>query len=438
LYDGQGDYQTMLVRVNGLLERLPEPTGLEQLAMLLKVRRWDYEDGELTGKIEAQVRLLDPAGGGREIFGLLEQEQANAWEAGRALAAVQGESQEVIDRLVALRASNPEALIGYLSGLVGAFDRFLTTGTAASFPPLDRVQIAVRGPVTDQTKQMIMQDLRDSPLTAGISALFGWYANIQLDEAADMLGDWFGRLASQLDYNALVEWVYLQFRTWQELPTPVQDQIFALVLKRREYPKVSRQLTSWAQLAEHQAERHATEVFRMLLELLDARTITIHRHEADTRVLTRCARLNPPQTWDLLSAYLVSGSWRVILPTAHWLIDAFPIEVIAEWVDHDVTRARAVAFIASAGGDEPSPVARLLLEEFWQDKDVSSRLAGAFVSGMWWGNESAHISGQIDQLNAWRRDAAEPIGVRNWARDLAASLAEDRHRVLEQEAEERP
>jgi len=445
LYDHRSDDddQVTLSRINSLLARLPAPTALEQLAMLLKVRRWDYADGELAARFEEQIRLLVADDHESAVFGLLEQEQANAWEMGRALAITLGEATETLDRLVSLRESNASALVGYLAGLVetghsDAFERFLASDTGTSLNPIDRVQIAVRGPASDHVRQAVLRDLHDSPLIAGVGALFGWFANIQPEDATSLLDDWSERLASQRDYNALVEWVFLQFHTWQDIPAQVHDKVTALLLRRSEYPEVSRQLTGWAHLAELQAEKHGVDIFGMLLTLLDSDAIRVHEQSADARVLIRCARANPTRTWETLVNYLTAGSWRVVLSVARWLIDAFSADVIADWIDHNLIRARAVSLIASTGGEEPSPVARLLLADFWQDKDVSSRLAGAYVSGTWWGDESARISRQIDQLSAWRANQAEPLGVRTWARDLAASLAETRERVLEREAEERP
>jgi hypothetical protein len=79
---------------------------------------------------------------------------------------------------------------------------------------------------------------------------------------------------------------------------------------------------------------------------------------------------------------------------------------------------------------------RYLLTNFGDDEKVTSSLYGDFITGIWRGNESTRINGQIAQLTAWVNDRNEPIGVKTWARGMIANLQARLEVVLIQEAEE--
>jgi hypothetical protein len=93
--------------------------------------------------------------------------------------------------------------------------------------------------------------------------------------------------------------------------------------------------------------------------------------------------------------------------------------------------------MAPVGEEKPTEIARFLLENFGDDREVAGSLYGTLISGSWWGNESDRIAGQIERLNTWRRRRSEPLGVRTWAREVVVSLEQSRQAALQREAEER-
>jgi hypothetical protein len=109
---------------------------------------------------------------------------------------------------------------------------------------------------------------------------------------------------------------------------------------------------------------------------------------------------------------------------------------VTGWIGADAGRAQIVAAVANAGGDDPNPVARYLLEHFSNETHVASSLAGDFISGSWTGNMSDRLSSQIAQLRRWVESPSEPDGVKRWAREMIASIERQRDDALQREAEE--
>lgn len=77
----------------------------------------------------------------------------------------------------------------------------------------------------------------------------------------------------------------------------------------------------------------------------------------------------------------------------------------------------------------------MLLDRFPDDDDVASSLWGEFISGGWMGPESEMLAAKIGQLEAWRKDASEPPGVRKWAKKTSEYAQNMRAAALEREAE---
>jgi hypothetical protein len=161
----------------------------------------------------------------------------------------------------------------------------------------------------------------------------------------------------------------------------------------------------------------------------------ISQDQEEGKLLVSCLREHPEEVWAELAARLTQQSWRLQMEARGWLLNELPSAIIEEWVGTSIERARIVASIASPGGDEPTAIARFLLSAFGEDEEVKASLYGQFVSGFWWGPESEHTAGQIEQLTKWRRRSTEPLGVRAWAREVIQHLEERRSVVLRREAE---
>jgi hypothetical protein len=209
-----------------------------------------------------------------------------------------------------------------------------------------------------------------------------------------------------------------------------------LLLRRSQYPELSHQQWTWCQMAGRIVDTCGVQLARLISDLVDAQVVIISQDQEEGKLLTSIIRQNPREVWAELTTRLAGKSWRLQLEARGWLLNDLPPNIIEEWVGTDIERARLVASIASPGGDEPTAIARFLLSRFGEDEKIEGSLFAQFVSGMWWGPESQHIAGQIEQLTKWRRRSTEPLAVRTWAREMIQHL-EERRKVAElREAEE--
>jgi hypothetical protein len=133
---------------------------------------------------------------------------------------------------------------------------------------------------------------------------------------------------------------------------------------------------------------------------------------------------------------LENGSWRIRTEIRGWLIDHFAPSLATQWIGTNPDRARLIASIANPGSDEPTPIARYLLEHFGDDTQVAGPLAGMLIRGSWTGNESDRLLGQITQLRRWTESPSEPAGVKQWAREIIRNFERMRNDALQREAEE--
>lgn len=442
MYDRHKQEDRQVVeRLDALLARLPTPTGIEHLQVLVHLRRWDLGEGELQTRIDAAVAGLAEEVDRSSMLGLLEQELPAAWELGHALASANEFGEELLDFLLSIFDRNSSALVGYLtakteSGTEAAFDEFLDSEQAQQLDSRARLAVAVRGPVTDRARRRILDGLRGLEVADGVAALFGWHRNLSDEEVATILDDWMARLSSQRDYNAVVDWLSLWLPSEEGIPDWMRDRAWHLISLRSEYPDLSQEGWDWGRIASGLVDERGMELARLILDLVESGSQMIHQSDDEAALLARCVVLHPEEAWDEIAQRLTSEkSWRVQMQIRGWLLHSFPSEIIERWVGDDIDRAQIVASIASPGGAEPTAVASFLLDRFGTDKQVSSGLWGEFVSGSWTGPESERNARKIEQLNGWRQRAELPLGVRTWASEMIQYLEASRQSALEREAE---
>jgi len=449
------DERRIVEHLEALLGRLPSPTTLEALQVLVHLRRWDLGEAALQSRIETAIAMLSDTDRMSALELFHEDDLPAAWELGRAFAVAVGQSETMLDELVRAFGASPSGLIGYLHGLTEtghetAFDEFLDSDKARRMSRKSRLILAVRGPVTDQSRARILAGLRELSVADGTQVLFGWLGNLSNDDVDSLFDVWLLRLSSQQDYNALVDWLNLWLHGQDAIPGWLRERAFRLLMLRRQYPDVSRETWDWCRIADGLVDENGVEIARLVLDLVDSGSIMIQEGHDESEVLVRCARLYPQAVWDDLTERLAGKSWRIQIEIRGWLLTVVPIEIIEAWVGNDVHRARLVASIAPVGGEEPigaapivpvggeepTPVARFLLRNFGEDRQVASSLSAQFISGFWTGPESERLARKIELLNVWRQRSDEPLGVRTWARNMVQYLEAQRRAALEREAEE--
>ncbi len=443
IYDRHVPENKMAVdRLQVLIEALPEASRLERLNVLTRLQRWDMGEGEFQPRLDEAIRSLDRSELSSALT-LLDQELPAAWELGHALALSTAEEAGVLlEALVSKFPENPAAVAGYLSGRVEmgdkeAFDNFLDSAVAKPLELRARVFVAVRGPVTERAKARILSALTDLSVANGTYLLFGWHRNLDQAEVATLLSDWTSRVSSQADYNALIDWLNLWVHGNDPFPDSLRAVSLRILLLRSNYPALSQQQWDWSHIAENFVDSHPAELADVLLECIESGSLMVHEGDEDSKVLLGCARRRPREIWEAVAERMENGSWRVQMEIGGWLLGAVPIDIVRDWVGVEVRRAWLVAAIAPVGTDRPTDFTRFLLEKFGTDRQVSSSLFSSFVTGSWMGPESSHLKSQVEQLNAWRQQATEPLAVRDWARQMVEHLEEQARAAVEREAEER-
>ena len=129
--------------------------------------------------------------------------------------------------------ANPNALLGYLVRVQTdnerAFEEFLGSDLANRLALRDRVSIGSHGLATDQIRELVMSGLQELPVVSAISASFGWHRNLDEGGVLALLGNWVERVASQHDYNALIDWLNLVLTRSRWCPQPMRDDAWQLI-----------------------------------------------------------------------------------------------------------------------------------------------------------------------------------------------------------------
>lgn len=426
-------------RLEVLLKRLPEPSPAETLMVLSQLRRWDFPEGELPQRLAEAMRQLSSD----ELVDLLGDllstpDVPAAWEVGYAAAEIDIREQ-ALSVLVSGHSTNPNALLGFLvraqSDNELVFEEFLGSEAAADLTLREKVSLGSRGPATPGVRELVGEGLRELPVATAISAGFGWHRHLDESGMLALLNDWLERVVSQHDYSALVDWLNLALHPEATVPEAMRESVWRLIERRREYPDLGHETWDWTRLAAGYVADRPYELAVLILDLVDDRDVMLHEGDDQSKLLGECAAADS-RVWPEVAGRLEAGSWLLQTELRGWFLHSVPSETVDAWVGADLHRARLVASIAPVGGSTPSPYARFLLERFGEDEKVKSSFYGSLVSGFWTGNESDRITGQIERLNAWRQSGTESLGVRNWAREVVASLEQARQSALQREAEE--
>ncbi len=423
-----------------LRDRLPAATAAEEVQALLQMSRWDLEQGELGQRLTDAVEALGPQGR-LDLLEVLATNLPAAWEFGQALGRVDGETDELLDRLTGAFDTNPSALLGYLVALADAgdntaFDRYLDSPRSQPLTARERLGLATRGPDSQQARDRIRTALAELPVHEAAPASFGWHRNLSNSEIAELVTDWTARIESQDDYNALVDWVNLVLHGVEQIPAELYDPTWDLLALRSQFPNLAHQAWDWAHLADAMVHDHGVELITIILDEIESGQTMIHSGDDDTRILQSSLKAHPDAGWaDLARRLGGPDSWRLPMQLRGWIQFSVPHAIIDSWVSTDLDRARLVADMTSAGGEDPTELASMLLDRFADDEQIRSSLAAGFLSGGWMGPYSERVAGQLAQMTAWRTRADLPHGVRRWAGEMVESLTADLARAREREAE---
>jgi hypothetical protein len=427
------------------LERSLPPLGvLEQLRLLLDSEPWTLQNSQRHDELQSLVADAVAQEHLDEILAWLQGGQLpSGWHLGFALAqTAMAPNDQLLQQLIAAVNINLMALVGYLSAKVEAgdsdvFDAVLDGPLSTGLAPDQRLALTVRGPVTDRAKERALQLAAQLHPSAAASALFPLTGSLTVDDVIQLVHLWLPQINSQQDYNIVIDWLSLRL-TIGKTPAELRSLVWELLSLRLRYPDMGTAAWGWMRLARIDVDESPARITQLVLDLItdEKLILTGEEEEEEAKLLAGAARASPESVWELVADRMEDGDWRVIMMLRKWFLASVSAEVIAEWIGDSADRARAVAAIADPGGDEPTKVARFLLERFGDDADIAAELASAYVSGVWWGPLSGRIAGQIAQLEGWIASSKETDGVKRWALGMIDGLRRQLEQALEREAEE--
>lgn len=429
--------------LNILVERLPAPDSLEQLSVLADAHRWEWEDGELQQKIitVAQSMSADQAASSLLALASSTPPPEAAFEIGAALYAVAGGDQTVAKLAALADGSNLASLTGYLhaginAGNNGAFDTFIDGPLGEHLKPLTRLALTVRGPKSDEGWRRALKLQEALPVSEGAPRMFGWHTGVESENLFALLQAWIPRIRTQQDYNAAIDVTAMMMFRKKEFAPDIETDIAKLVSLRSEFGELGQQGYDWVQLAMRRLATDPKGLLDSLLAQVDAGSMMTFDGSEELKLLQDAIAAAGPDSLDLVLGKIEGGSWRLQMDFRGWLTEAYSADDLIAWVGQDVERARLVGSMAGIGDGGPSGVVQYLLTHFGSDDELSSALHGTFISGMWWGNESARLNGQIAQMQGWIGDRALSSGVKAWARTVIGYLKNRLEVVLVHEAED--
>jgi hypothetical protein len=273
------------------------------------------------------------------------------------------------------------------------------------------------------------------PPPDGARGLFGWRVGLTIPQLRQLLRDWMGRLSSQADYNAVVDFVAMAIFRHSPWKASIDPAVAELARLRTRYPDVGNQESDWTQLARRQLHQQPGDLHDTLLFLLAVGGYQSFEDTEEDKLLRETIEKVGPAGWRMTMDHL-AASPRMEAAFRGWLPGAADLDVATAWVGTDLRRARLLARVATPGEEKVDPVARFLLTSFGNDAEVAAALSTTYVTGTTWGSYSAHCQAQIDQLTGWTDDPAEPQEVKAWAQRMITALTAERDRALQSEEED--
>lgn len=440
LFDRVGTEDGRPAALSSFVGLLPDETSAERLEVLASTKTWDRETKDLAKELADVARMADGTNPSAALLSLLdgEAEVPAAYAIGWALHLLGVDYSDGVAKLAPIAETpNSAALIGFLHILVNdgdtdAFDRYLDE---ADLSPLVALQYSVRGVRSEAAIARVNRLAETVPVVTGARVLFAWMHGADEAESARYLRLWQERIASQEDYNAVIDFAAMQvFRKSGPL-AGLDPAIAELILLRRDYPNLGQESWDWTVLVRRQLESNPLAVVKLIADLVDVDALSAFSGSEEAKLLQEAVRLTEGAGWIELMDRLEQGQWRLSITVQEWLGNVATVEMARHWVGDNVERARTLANVTKPQGELLPPMAKYLIDEFGRDTKVSSYLVGQYISGMWSGNESDRITSQVAEVQSWISEHGQSGAVNSWGRKLIASLQSRHRRVVEEEEE---
>ena len=186
----------------------------------------------------------------------------------------------------------------------------------------------------------------------------------------------------------------------------------------------------WTKVAGVYIDQHperSLELAGLILQhFREAGTIVGAFHSPTNKVLHEVLRRFPVELWTRIAGYLGPPIDSRAFHMYHWLREGnlalIPAEPVWNWADQDMgKRAWYVAqFVPQVfPGDSDKVSAREVLVRYGQREDVRSNLMANLSTESWWGPESVHLQGTLDQLKSWKEGESDG-NVLQWLNEYIA------------------
>lgn len=414
---------------------------LETLQALASTPGWGVEEAKLVAELVPLLRTLRDEGRSGEVFAWVSQETiAAGWFLGLAIAEAWHEL-DIEEQLTRCMEKNSALVAGFLTRAVRtgnehAFAEF-DSRYGNNLSPIQRVDLAVRGPHIAASHERVLEIMTGPDHIEAAQALYlltPWIREVWPRDVAKIIRSWMDSLLDQSTYDTLVDLGQFYLFQQEEKAKDLEDEIWLLLEGRRTWREMGQSRWDWGRLAEFVLRSEPLRLAKIILDLISGGIIVL-QDDQEAVLFQQCARHAPDDVLSELGVRLQEGDWRIVMGLRGWGAEGFPVETVATWIDDSSEKAVLVASIAKAGDEQPTPLARWLLENFGDSDEVGSELAAEFMSGTWVGNWSSRIESQIRQLGTWRTLDSQPV--QRWAEKMIEGLKADLERTLRSEAEER-
>ncbi|MCY4372115.1 MAG: hypothetical protein OXF41_22415 [bacterium] len=432
------DRQIKTADLASLGDRLPTQNIRDALQLALTKPRWEHPVDRIEQEVVDAMAGFLADHSEAALFEFLGRSQPNAGEFGTGLLSLPSvQPDTALEGLVAAYAVNPEALLGYLhrrreTDGPHVVEAFLDSLLAMSMPDIARLEVARVGQPTEGTLEIVDELVARLPV-----AETAMRVQVTPRVLPEMLQRWSARLETQQDYNMLVKRLSYELRGNESVLESIASGVLEVVLRRLDFPETGQASWNWGHLGKAVLEGNEQPLVELVLDMAELPGVVLSMGSGEAPELLRAAlQQRTDLVWAHIGDRLESGSQRVSSYLEQWdLLVGIEPAPIQEWIGANVSRARIVARIASLGEDEPTPVTRHLLATFGNDEHITSVLKLKLDCELQVGRKSEHFQRQIDRLGPWRKNLAEPSGVRRWARDRIAEITALMIRAIRQEEE---
>lgn len=410
-----------------------------------------HRDKDAAKRFDALLAEAVQQGRAEEIITWLGDVNApGAWLVGHTLAAAEVDTAEVdvggrlallgqadlraadgyLDRLTQMRGQDWQEQI--LDTLVGRGEAFLavwlTVSGNATAAGLARVRHLIGAGAM-------------RPAAVGAWQPAAWVQQLSPTDVASLIKEWHGVSSTAEDEVVLLELADGYLHEHPDTLDALEMVVWPLLEALPRLPATRGVLFDWIRPARRLLDRDPARVARILIQGIAAGVIVVEglaANSADPTVLgvdpiagllKLAAARAPEALWAELTAAL-EGSQRgkVMWATRGWLLDHLPLDMITGWVAAGgIERARVAAKLVRAGREQPTPLARWLLQHHGSDDQVAVALADQFEFGIWTGPEAVRLREWLERLGKWR---AEGGMVARWA-DMVATALEERLQLVE-------